>query len=117
MVGVGRRGTPRDTRGETRCRADVAQGCPAETDGRTNEDEEGKERENRRGRIERLWKAREREERKKNIVVKGLKEKREDKIGEIKEILKEIGVEAKVEEVSLEIGRKEWGGMAVVREG
>ncbi|XP_036144955.1 golgin subfamily A member 6-like protein 6 [Monomorium pharaonis] len=45
--------------------------------------------------MEKLWEGREREERRRNIVIKGLKEKGEDRSGEIKEIMKEIGVEMK----------------------
>lgn len=70
------------------------------------------------GRMERLWEGREREERKKNVVVKGLKEKGEKMINEIEYILKGIEAEVKVEDVRIvEAGRKEWGGMAVVRLG
>lgn len=69
-------------------------------------------------RMERRWELREREERKNNIIVKGLKERGEGMDREIKELIKEMGLEAKVEEVRrLEVGRKELGGMAVVRLG
>ena len=61
-------------------------------------------------RMEKLWEGREREERRRNIVIKGLKEKGEDRSGEIKEIMKEIGVEAKVKEIkNIEGGGEESG--------
>lgn len=54
----------------------------------------GKRRmENRIGKLERIWEGRDREERRVNIVMKGLKEKRKGIEREVREVLKELGIE------------------------
>lgn len=49
--------------------------------------------ENRIGKLERIWKGRDREERRVNIVMKGLKEKGKGIEREVREVLKELGIE------------------------
>lgn len=49
--------------------------------------------ENRIGKLERIWEGRDREERRVNIVMKGLKEKGKGIEREVREVLKELGIE------------------------
>ncbi|XP_071578691.1 uncharacterized protein [Temnothorax nylanderi] len=69
-------------------------------------------------RLERRCEMKERGERKRNIVIKGVKEEEGGIKGGIEEVMKKIGVEAKIEEIrKIDAGRREKGGMAVVRVG
>jgi len=66
--------------------------------------------------MEMTWERRERQERKRNVVVKGYKEDGGRVENKIKEIFEKIGAEVGIEEVrKVKTGREERGGMAVVR--
>ena len=60
----------------------------------------------------------EREDRKRNIVIRGLKIERGNARQEIEGIMKEIGVEVKMEKIKqVRTGKEEWGDMVVVKLG
>lgn len=69
-------------------------------------------------RLEKIGETKEREGRRKNIVVKGLREEGERIEKEIREVLKGIGAEVSVRGMRiLEVGKKDWRGMAVAELG
>ncbi|XP_032690436.1 microfibrillar-associated protein 1-like [Odontomachus brunneus] len=62
------------------------------------------------------WERMERQERKRNVVVKGYKGEGKEVRNVIGEIFRSIGAEVKVEEArTMRTGREEWGEMAVVK--
>jgi len=66
--------------------------------------------------MERVWEKRERQERRKNLVIKGFKEEGKGAEARVKEIFEQIGARAEVEEVRVvRTGKEERGEMAVVR--
>lgn len=71
--------------------------------------------------LERRWELVERDKRKRNVIVKGVKEAKEEEGGvrkTIEQIIKGLGVEVTVGEVrKLEAGRMEWGDMVLVELG
>jgi len=79
----------------------------------------GGEEENWRERVrklERRCEIRERGERKRNLLIRGLKEGKEGMREEVERVMKRIGVEVKVKEIRrIETGRKEIGSRAIVR--
>jgi len=81
-------------------------------DGAKGEGGEGRirETEKRVREMERAWERKERQERKRNLIVKGLKEEGKDIKARVEEILERIGVKVEVEEARrVKTGRKEWG--------
>lgn len=61
-------------------------------------------------RMEKLWKAEEKEKRKKSILVEGLKETKEEVENKFREIWREMVVVVRIEKVrNLLMGRREWG--------
>lgn len=66
--------------------------------------------------LERRWERKERENRRKNLVVKGMKVGEEGMRNKVEEILRELEREVNVEEVRrVEAGRREKGSMLVVK--
>lgn len=63
--------------------------------------------ENRIGKLERIWEGRDREERRVNIVMKGLKEKGKGIEREVREVLKELG-EGRMKKMEGGNGRGGW---------
>ncbi|XP_077278817.1 uncharacterized protein LOC143906545 isoform X2 [Temnothorax americanus] len=69
-------------------------------------------------RLERRYEVKERGERRRNILIKGVKEDAGGIKGGVAEVMKKLGVEVKIEEIrKIEAGRREKGGMALVKVG
>jgi len=66
--------------------------------------------------LERRYEIRERGERRRNLLMRGLKEREEGMREEVEGVMKRIGVEVKVKEIRrIETGRKEKGNRTIVR--
>jgi len=86
-------------------------------EGRGRGDEGGGEKdlEERVKKVERMWDRRERQERRRNVVVKGYKVDGRGMNIQIKEIFEKIRAEVEIDDIRVvKTGREEWGGMAVV---
>jgi len=82
---------------------------------REDEGRGDKDLEERMKKVERMWDRRERQERRRNVVVKGYKVDGRGVTSQIKEIFEKIRAEVEIDEIRVvKTGREEWGGMAVV---
>jgi len=88
------------------------------------EGEEGKRRDGRKEEewrervreLERKWERKEKGDRRKNVVIKGVKEGEASLKEKVEEVIKMLGIEVKIEEIRrIEAGKKERGSMIVVR--
>lgn len=79
------------------------------------EGEGNRDKEERIGKIERICDRKERQERRKNIMVKEYKEDGRELKSRIGEIFKKIGAEVEIDGIrEIKTGREDWGGLAVV---
>ncbi|XP_011706307.1 PREDICTED: golgin subfamily A member 6-like protein 22, partial [Wasmannia auropunctata] len=68
--------------------------------------------------LEKRWERKEREDRRKNLLVKGLKEGEGSSKERVEEVLRGLGMEIKIEDIrKLDVGKREKGDMVVVRVG
>lgn len=58
-----------------------------------------------------MW---DKEEKKRNVIIKGMKPVKGDLKWGVEKIMKEIGAEVNVKELRIETGREEWGDMMVI---
>jgi len=66
--------------------------------------------------LERKWERKEKGDRRKNVVIKGVKEGEASLKEKVEEVIKMLGIEVKIEEIRrIEAGKKEKGSMIVVR--